>query len=128
MKHKMLLMILVGIAVAWFFHRQATPPVQPQSASNFTTLSVIQTGLRSLEGGSDAARRAKSGHEAMDVFLETWSPIGRTPRELKGLFGEPKEERGDRLLYAFDNGNYSWLYQFVVRDGKVTELLRPLSE
>jgi hypothetical protein len=64
----------------------------------------------------------------MESFLKSWNPIGRNPHDLKALFGKPKEENNDFLLYAFDNGSWAWLYQFEIRDGKVTELRRPLSE
>lgn len=103
--------------------------VNPTSAQE-EVLKVIGDGLRSLEteDSAERARRAKAGHLAMESFLENWKPVGKTAHELKALFGMAKEENDGHLLYAFDNGNYAWLYQFAIRDGRVVELTRPLSE
>jgi predicted alpha/beta hydrolase family esterase len=104
-------------------------PVEPTSSQE-EVLKVIGAGLRSLENkdGADRARLAKAGHIAMESFLQNWKPVGKTTHELKTLFGMAKEETGEHLLYAFDNGNYAWLYQFTIRDGRVIELTRPLSD
>lgn len=93
-------------------------------------LKVIKDGLSSLasEDNTERASLAKAGHLAMESFLQNWNPIGKTTHELKTLFGAAKEENDDHFLYAFDNGNYAWLYQFTIRNGRVTELTRPLSE
>lgn len=104
-------------------------PVESTSSQK-EVLKVIRDGLRSLENEDSAerARLAKTGHLAMESFLENWNPIGKRQHDLKVLFGKAKEENADYLLYGFDNGNYAWLYQFSIRDGKVIELTRPLSE
>ncbi len=104
-------------------------PVESTSARE-EVLKVIGDGLRSLENEDNAerARLAKTGHLAMESFLQNWNPVGKTTHELKTLFGMAKEENDDYLLYSFDNGNYAWLYQFAIRDGRVVELTRPLSE
>jgi len=104
-------------------------PVEPTSAQE-EVLKVIGDGLRSLgsEDSAERARLAKAGHRAMESFLQNWKPIGKTTHELKVLFGMAMEENDDHLLYAFDNGNYAWLYQFAIRNGRVVELTRPLSE
>lgn len=98
--------------------------------SEIEELKVIENGLRSLEAedGAERSRRARLGNAAMESFLKSRSPIGKTPDELKALFGKPKEESNDFLLYAFDNGGSAKLYQFVVRNGIVVELTRPISE
>jgi len=100
------------------------------TAADLEALKVIGSGLRSLEN-EDARERAKLarlGKVAMESFLKNWNPIGKTPQDLKVILGKPKEEESDFLLYAFDNGSYASLYQFVIRDGRVAELLRPKSE
>lgn len=100
------------------------------TAADLEALKVIGSGLRSLENDDvrERAKLARLGKEAMESFLKNWDPIGRTPHDLKSLFGEPKEAGDDFLLYAFDNGSYASLYQFVIRDGRVAELFRPKSE
>ena len=104
-------------------------PVVPTSAQE-EVLKVIGAGLRSLENEDSAerAKLAKAGQIAMEAFLQNWKPVGKTTHELKTLFGMAKEENDEHLLYAFDNGNYAWLYQFTIRDGRVIELTRPLSD
>ena len=99
------------------------------SSSGIEALKVIESGLRSLESddGAERSRLAKLGNAAMESFLSSRSQIGKTPDELKALFGKPKEESNDYLLYSFDNGGYAWLYQFGIRNGRVVELTRPLS-
>ena len=100
------------------------------SSSEIEELKVIENGLRSLESedGAERSRLARLGNAAMESFLKIKSPIGKTPDELKVLFGKPKEETDDFLLYAFDNGGSALLYQFVISNGRVVELTRPLSE
>lgn len=104
-------------------------PVDPASAQE-EELKVIRDGLRSLkiEDSATRATLAKKGYMAMESFLQNWKPIGKTTHELKDLFGMAKEEDDVHLLYAFDNGNYAWLFQFAIRNGRVVELTRPLSE
>lgn len=93
-------------------------------------LKVIVSGLRSFESTSVAerSRLAGAGNLAIESLLQDWNPSGMTTNEIKTLFGVAKEENDDHLLYAFDNGSYAWLYQFVIKDGKVVEVNRPLSE
>jgi hypothetical protein len=100
------------------------------TTADLETLKLIGNGLRSLNNEDAGARAAlaKSGQRAMESFLKSWNPIGRTPQDLKALFGEPKEETPDFLLYSFDNGNYAWLYQFEIHNGEVAGLTRPKSE
>lgn len=102
----------------------------PSAQSLKKALKVIADGLHSLESeeGQTRAKRARSGNAAMESFLKTWNPIGKKPQDLRALFGEPREESDDFVLYAFDNGSYAWLYRFVIRNGTVVELTRPLSE
>jgi hypothetical protein len=97
------------------------------SFAELESLKIIGDGLRSLKS-EDRFRLAKAGNEAMESFLTGWNPIGRTSHELKAVFGQPKQEGSDFLLYAFDNGWFVWLYKFGIRDGRVVELTRPPSE
>ena len=100
------------------------------TAADQEALKVIENGLRHIgnEAVESRDRRARTGNAAMESFLKNWKAIGRTPTDLKAVFGKPQRESNHRLLYSFDTGNYAWSYQFEVYNGSVVELKRPLSE
>jgi len=140
MKHRHPILALLGattafIAIGIYWAKFSAPdPAAPKetqasqlNSSQKDKLNVIALGLRSLKF-PDAFAKAQQGHQAMDSFLESWNPNGRTIHELKAVFGEPREQTDDYLLYVFDNGMYGWLYQFVLSQGRVVDLQRPPSE
>lgn len=133
MKNKSTIMIVISAAIAMaamVLYYTTTRTSVVAASADLEMLRAIKSGLRSLEIEDNSIRGqlAKSGKDAMESFLERWNPIGRTPGELKSLFGKPKEEGSDYLLYAFDNGSYASLFQFAIRNGRVVELTRPMSE
>lgn len=77
------------------------------------------------QGFGDGAVKAK---DAMEEFLKTWNPIGRSAQELKATFGKPSEEKANSITYMFDTGAFGWVFEFVLQNGKVVELKRPASE
>lgn len=64
----------------------------------------------------------------MEAFLKTWNPIGRSSQELKATFGKSSDEKPDSISYIFDTGSLGWNFEFLLNDGKVVELKRPVSE
>lgn len=92
---------------------QVQPPEQPSLKDTIK------------QGFGDGAVKAK---DAMEAFLKTWKPIGRTVQELKATFGKPSEEKADSITYMFDTGAFGWVFEFVLQNGKVVELKRPASE
>ncbi len=77
------------------------------------------------QGYGDGAVTAK---DAMEAFLKTWNPIGRSAQELKETFGKPSEEKTNSITYIFDTGFLGWNFEFVLKNDKVVELRRPASE
>ena len=73
----------------------------------------------------DGAAKAR---EAMESFLKTWDPVGRSADELKTTLGKPSIEKPGSITYMFDTGSYAWIFEFTLKNGKVVELNRPLSE
>jgi hypothetical protein len=134
MKNKAIIVILIcaaaTMAVISFYYLTPRALVGATASNGNAPSQSLQHSPLSAQVGSDhkPTDLTESGKAAMESFLKNWNPIGRTPDDLKALFGVPKEESHDFLLYSFDNGSYASLYQFEIRHGRVTELLRPKSE
>lgn len=103
------------------------PPANLQQLQETQELLPEQLNLKDTikQGYGDGAVRAK---HAMEQFLKTWNPIGRSAQELKAILGKPSDEKDGLITYMFDTGAFAWVFEFVLQNGKVVELKRPLSE
>lgn len=89
---------------------------QVQASESQSIKDVIKRRI-----GDDAAK----SKDAMEAFLKTWNPMGRSAQEVKEAFGKPSVEKTDSLTYMFDNGFIGWNFEFVLKNSRVVELRRP---
>ena len=102
---------------------QPQVPAQRTNEDEVVNLADLQQIIK--EGFGKGAVKATI---AMEAFLKTWNPIGRSAQEVKATLGKPSVEKPDSIIYMFDGGAFGAIFEFVLRDGKVIELKRPPSE
>ncbi len=98
-------------------------PYQKVPTTNQVNEPLIKNSIKNRLGGG-----AYEASEAMEKFLKSWNPAGRTSKEIKEILGLPDREKPNSLTYLFDDGRGGDIFVFEFRNGICAGLTRPPSE
>jgi hypothetical protein len=61
---------------------------------------------------------------AMNALLEVWTPVGKSVDEVIQVLGPPDSQADMKLAYRFDTGLAGCLWQFTLKEGRVTGIIK----